>query len=72
MNIIHNFPKANIPCVIKANDYHAFFEYANLLSSIVGKKVKFKELDTEGEYKALFWVGKKPTSTKGFKQINMR
>lgn len=50
------------PFAISADDYHQFDFYQELFSKLLNKKVKFHECGCSGEYWAVFWVGKKPTS----------
>lgn len=44
----------------KAGDYHEFINIKDTLRNI-GIPVFYEEEDFNGEYRAIFWIGEKPT-----------
>jgi len=57
------------PFIWYTNDYHEFDNIADILSHIIGGRVKFKELD-EGSYYAVFYLDTIPKNLNSVKRLN--
>ena len=54
----------NIPSyfVVQVDDYHEFDYIQHMLKTTLGLNCKFEEVGHDIKYRAIFWIGKKPTS----------
>lgn len=47
----------NFPLILSASDYHYFTEYKFVLEKLTNAEINFEEIDCEGGYHAIFWIG---------------
>lgn len=57
--------KIKFPFIVCAGDYHHFENVQCFLQEFSKKKIKFKELESDGDYKAVFYIGLRPKKTSG-------